>query len=65
MKKRLKKEPLELHDLTRIKIGLNLAVNAYMKAFNEHDLKIPEKEKQFIKEMAEAGMREAERLGLT
>lgn len=59
-----KKSEISIYELTKAKIGLNLIVNAYTDAFKEYGKKIPLKVKLEIKEMAEAGMREAERLGL-
>jgi hypothetical protein len=58
------KQPLSIHELTKAKIGLNLVVNATTQAFVKYGKRIPLKVKLEIKEMAEAGMEEAERLGL-
>lgn len=53
-----------LHELAKARIGLKLFINAITEAYAKYGKEIPEGEIQFIKKMVEAGMEEAERLGL-
>ena len=64
MTKRLKNNSTRTNRLPIIKVGLNLAVNAYRQAFIKYGKDIPKEVKEDITEMIEAGMREAERLEL-